>query len=298
MTIHKHIPEFIDYLKAKKLRASTVRAYGKILLKWRNEYPGDINGATEDEVMAFLGRIRGTGSWQRVVRIVLRNYYGWLGRPLDPYRVPAPEVSRRAILPITAEEFARIHDAARPAGIKNLLTFLLATGVRIHEALGARRADFILDRVEGGHPRPVFMVRGKGGKTRTVPLTSAGLVSWLDDRLSISHGQGADGPFAGMTYGQARYGFNEAAIRAGVQRVAWEENGIRGMYATLHGIRRLAATRMLEREIPIDVIRAVLGHASVETTQRYAQTSETRMWEALSRESGFERVNTAGHPAQ
>ena len=291
---HRHIPEFVDYLRAKKLEARTVTTYGKILFKWRNEYPGDINSATEDEVLAFLGRIRGTGSWQRVVTIVFKNYYRWLGRPLDNEKVPTPKMRRRQILPITADEFVRIRDAAKPTSIKNLLTFLLATGVRISEALGARRADFVLDRVDHGQPRPVMMVRGKGGTIRTVPLTSPGLVSWLNDRLTVS-----DGPFAGIRYWQARYGFNQAAIRAGVQRVAWEENGIRGMYATLHGIRRLVATRMLEQEIPMDVIRQFLGHASVETTQRYAQTSEARMWQHMNIRANQDSLGQAtGHPAQ
>jgi site-specific recombinase XerD len=39
-----------------------------------------------------------------------------------------------------------------------------------------------------------------------------------------------------------------------------------------HRLRHTLATRLLAKGIPIDVVQKVLGHESISTTRRYAET--------------------------
>jgi integrase/recombinase XerD len=290
MNAHRHIPEFITHLQDNGLAWSTIRLYGQILFRFKSWADTDINTLKEEDIKRYLRGIRGTGVHLKEVAGVLKRYYDWL----DPADNPMKNIKRknppkRDILPITFEEFLRIR-AVAPVRIRNLIIFMAITGTRISEALFARRRDFVLDRIENGQRRPVMMVTGKGGKVRIVPLTSPGLVRWIERRLAqvepvTVKTRGVeievDGPFAGITYEMAYYGIHKAADTAGVQRITWEENGKRGYHVSPHGFRRLAATSMIDREIPIDVVQAVLGHADINTTRLYAKTSEARMWSHL-----------------
>jgi integrase len=271
--VHKHVPEFIDHLRQRKmprpLRASTIKVYGTVLLRWRDVYPGDINTATEDEIEGFLNRIRGNGSWRYVAAVALKNYYRWLGRPLgDRFKISLP--AAREYPAVTDVEFELIKRHASPR-IRNLINFLALTGVRISEALGAQAGDFELDRIEDGRRRPAMKVRGKGGKIRRIPLVHRGLVEWLRRQVA--------GPFEGMSYDQAWGGIHAAAERAGVQRLISEPGEYPPRYyVSPHAFRRYAATRLLDRGVDIDVVQTVLRHSNINTTLRYAKTRENRVW--------------------
>jgi integrase len=306
MTTHKNIPEFLDDKRDEGLRWRTIRLYGQILLRFRDQAPTDINTLSEAQVKAYLRGIGGAGSHRRTAATVLKAYYDWLAPAVNPMagikrqKPPAP----RDLMPITDEEFIRVKNAASPR-IRDLIWFLALTGLRISEALYARAADFELSRIEGGERRPTMKVRGKGGKVLHVPLVNPGLVRWLAMRLKTVtprevkvDGQTitVDGPFAGLTYGEAWDGIHKAAKRAGVQkRISDPGERPPRYYVSPHVFRRYAATSMLERGVAPDVVQTVLRHSSIEMTMRYARTREKRVWKEL-RANQAMRGQTAGHP--
>ncbi|MBN1881034.1 MAG: tyrosine-type recombinase/integrase [Deltaproteobacteria bacterium] len=283
------IPAFITHLKNQGKRPGTWRLYGKILMRLQEHKNtwGPVTGRTTAQIEDFLSSIGGTGKWRKVNTIAVKNFYRWLHErgaiPNDPTaEIGTPKVPEREYLPPTEAEVARIRAAAGPR-IAALLFHLEHTGLRISEALGTRREDVLLDRVENGKLRPALLVEGKGGNRIHLPLLNAQHVEWLRRRLR--HMEPGDRLFR-FTYSTAWYGIHHAAVRAGVQRVVYDDENRNQYHISPHSLRRFFAKRLVDRGVPINTVQYLMRHRSVETTAKYARASEGDAWRQMEAVNG------------
>ncbi len=158
---------------------------------------------------------------------------------------------------LTREEWDRA-DAAAPAWLRPLMRFALTSGARLKEVTGLRWADVDL---AGGMIH--FGEDNKTGKPRTIPL-NAGLRFVLaggDARKPFEHvfvdGEGI--PYT-STDARNRISKRTTALMEGL--------GIDG--AGFHTLRHTAASWMVQSGVPLAKIQAVLGHAVIQTTLKYA----------------------------
>lgn len=145
-----------------------------------------------------------------------------------------------------------------------LLRFLYCTGARISEAAGLRWRQ-LTPRDEGGQ----VSIFGKGAKTRPV-LVPAGLwadlmalrgVSGPDHAVFRSREGGrADDPSGGA--------LNPCQIHRIVKKAARRARLSPAISA--HFMRHAHVSHALDANVPVHVVRATVGHASLETTTRYA----------------------------
>ncbi len=146
-----------------------------------------------------------------------------------------------------------------------LLLFLYNTGARATEAAQVTVADLSL----GTSPSARF--DGKGQKIRTCPLWPR-TVKVLKNLL----GARIDGPRESPVFlnvrGQptTRYGIYALVART-TDKAAEAVPSLRNKRVSPHTIRRTTATHLLRAGVDINTIRAWLGHASLETTNRYAE---------------------------
>lgn len=188
---------------------------------------------------------------------------GFLRRAVAAGWVPAaclaalpalPRVHPSGPPPWTAAETARLCAAAPTLRDRALCWVLAATGVRIAEVTAAAVGDW-----DGA----VLTVTGKGGRRRAVPggpRAAATLTAYLTSRGPLA----ADAPLVASRQGrlstrQARSCVYTACERAGLAR--------RGP----HSLRHATATRWLRAGVPLVVVSAALGHASVVTTLTHYQ---------------------------
>ena len=147
---------------------------------------------------------------------------------------------------------------------RTLLTFLYNSGARAQEAADLRVADVDLD----GPYRA--RLHGKGDKWRCCPLweTTADLLRKAIGR----HGRDASAPVFASRTGQplTRFGIHKIVRR---HAAAWDGNGRerRQGRITPHVFRHTTAVHLLEAGVELNVIAAWLGHASLDTTHRYAE---------------------------
>ena len=147
-----------------------------------------------------------------------------------------------------------------------LLLFLYNTGARVSEATQLTVGDLEVGRPDGGHA--LATLHGKGGKTRQCPLwphTERALLELMDRmeyrrafRSSVflnSHGK----PFT-------RFGVYRL-----VERCAAAVPTLIGKKITPHVIRHTTACHLVRAGVDINTIRAWLGHASLHTTNIYAE---------------------------
>jgi integrase/recombinase XerD len=147
-----------------------------------------------------------------------------------------------------------------------LLVFLYNTGARVQEAADLRASDVHFD------PTPRVHLHGKGDKWRACPLweeTSALLKKLLSDHRPECP---PDRPvFIGVkNEALTRFGIYKIIRRHTAQVVKKGSDG-QSRRVSPHVWRHTTAVHLLEAGVEVNVIRAWLGHASLETTNRYSE---------------------------
>lgn len=143
-----------------------------------------------------------------------------------------------------------------------LLLFLYNSGARVSEAAALQAGDIEFGRSEGRFD--IATLRGKGGKVRQCSLwaqTADILAELVQDRNP--------GDAAFLSRHQRPY--TRFGVWRLVQRCAAAVPELEGRKVTPHVVRHSAACGMLASEVDLNTIRAILGHASLDTTNIYAE---------------------------
>ncbi len=146
-----------------------------------------------------------------------------------------------------------------------LLLFLYNTGARVDEVAKLRVENLNLS------PQPQVRLHGKGDKWRTCPLwaKTAALIQQLLNERSEPR---PDSPVFVSSQGKAltRFGIYKIVRRHCHQLISADPSKkIRRV--SPHVFRHTTAVHLLEAGVEINVIRAWLGHATLDTTNRYAE---------------------------
>jgi len=146
----------------------------------------------------------------------------------------------------------------------DFVVFLIDTGVRCGEALDLTWRDVAL---QAENPS-VTLWETKNGKSRTVPLTRRVAV------MLRRHGQGmnaTDPVWGTLTYPSIRH--------------RWDR--VRGLLGkldddqfVLHACRHTCASRLVQRGVPLTVVKEWLGHSTITVTLRYAHLLPSSLFEA------------------
>ncbi len=182
----------------------------------------------------------------------------------DAFRlVEAPATAARPTLRRLSEgEEARA--AAFRLRDQALFEVLYGGGLRVSEACGLDVGD--LDRDRYGS-LTVTIRRGKGGKTRVVPLGDAAaraLAAWQAVRGAYTR---TPALFVGSTGGRL--------TTRSAQRLCQAWSVAAGVTArpTPHALRHSFATHLLDGKVDLRSIQELLGHASLSSTQIYTKVS-------------------------
>lgn len=219
---------------------------------------------------------------QNYYLIALRAFLKYLARQgvkvISPENIELAKVSERELDLISSTDLERLLCA--PAGDtlvalrdKAILELFFSTGLRVAELCRLSR-DLDLSRGE-------FSVRGKGEKVRVVFLSDVAkdaLKVYLakrtdvDEALFIHIGRG----------GQAALAHTEGTLRLtprSVERLVKHyaiKSGI-SKKVTPHVIRHSFATDLLQNGADLRSVQALLGHASIATTQIYTHVTDSQL---------------------
>jgi len=258
--------------------AGCVRAYLAFLDRHRGEALSAtaLGGVSAAEIRAYLASRRqgdrplSPRSLSQALSAI-RSFHRWLDRrmgipttslalvrgPRLPATAPRPvsEIDARTLIADAGEADVQPWEAARDAAV---LTLLYGCGLRISEALSLRRADV--------PPPETLRITGKGGKTRVVPVLPAVSQALCEYVRLLPWRMAPDAPvFRGRRGGP----LGPRAVQATVARL----RGGLGLpaSATPHALRHSFATHLLGGGVDLRSIQELLGHASLSTTQRYAE---------------------------
>jgi site-specific recombinase XerD len=184
--------------------------------------------------------------------------------------VPQQRTAFRPMAYLEKEEMDALLDTPdrrRPQGYRDyaILLFLYNTGARAQEVADVTVEDLNLDS------SPCVRIHGKGNKTRICPLwphTVKVLRSLLDHRIN----EPPQSPiFLNVRCEPlTRFGIHTLVERT-VGQAAQKLPCLQTKRVSPHTIRHTSAVHLLRSGVDINTIRAWLGHASLETTNRYAE---------------------------
>ncbi|MDQ6688330.1 MAG: site-specific tyrosine recombinase XerD [Actinomycetota bacterium] len=300
--LHRVISTYLDHLAVERgAAANTLVAYRRDLNRYAESLRADaierIADIRESHVSGHLARLRvgdaehrplSASSAARAV-IAIRGLHRFAlreGLVLDDVAraVRPPRAPRRLPKAIAVEDVERILDAAgfdqTPLALRDraLLEVLYGTGARISEAVGLAVDD--LD-----HDAAAATLRGKGGKTRMVPVGRYALRAVADYQVRSRPALAAAGRGSSALFLNARGGPLSRQSAWTILRAAAEKAGLAESVSP-HTLRHSFATHLLDGGADVRVVQELLGHASVTTTQIYTLVTVDRLRE----------VYAAAHP--
>ncbi len=241
------------------------------------------------DMRAWMARDRARGVSARSLARSLsavKGFYRWLGErdnfeptavlatraPRFQNKLPRPVAvkSARALLETVDIQHTEPWIGARDTAV---VTLLYGCGLRISEALSLKAKDAPLGEV--------LRIKGKGGKTRLVPVIDPARRAVAAYLRLCPHAQTPDAPlFLGVRGG--------ALNPRQIQRVMEQARLQLGLPASVtpHAMRHSFASHLLAAGGDLRTIQELLGHASLSTTQAYTAVDQARLME----------VYTAAHP--
>jgi len=145
---------------------------------------------------------------------------------------------------------------------KIVLGLLVGAGLRRQEAITLTFADIVL-QPRGDRMRTCLQICGKGDKNRVVPISDA-LANLLDQWAGIV----GDGRILRSV--DQRGTINGSMSSSGIFGIVRKHGAMIGKPSLApHDLRRTYAQLGFEAGVPLTQISTLLGHSSVQTTQRY-----------------------------
>jgi integrase/recombinase XerC len=251
--------------------------------------PADLGALQLSDMRAFLAheRTRGLSARSAARRLsAVRSFLGWAAdrhgldvsaalavrTPKLPRRLPRPldEAGARAMLDTVELQSMTPWIAARDTAV---VTLLYGSGLRISEALGLTGAAWPM--------ADTLRIRGKGGKDRVVPVLPVArdaIAAYLAEcPWPVEPAQPL---FRGARGGPLNPRLVQKAMEGARRQLGLPDT------ATPHALRHSFATHLLAAGGDLRAIQALLGHASLSTTQGYTAVDTTRLMD----------VYAAAHP--
>jgi integrase/recombinase XerD len=289
---------FLEMMSAERgASANTLDAYRRDLEDASAFVGGGLAAASTADIRAWLDDVPGRGfaptSQARKLSAV-RQFFKFLYaeglRQDDPTGIidapkkdrPLPKTMRedavtRLLDRAEIEKREAADDAERLAACRlhALVETLYATGLRVSELVALPVTVALRDE-------RFFVVRGKGGKERMVPLSPkarAAMKEWLAARAGVARLK--ESPF--LFPASSESGHLPRQVFARDLKALAGRAGVPVAKVSPHVLRHAFASHLLQNGADLRAVQQLLGHADISTTQIYTHVLENRLVELVSR---------------
>jgi len=171
-----------------------------------------------------------------------------------------------ALFATVAERVARVPPAPLDLRLSALMELLYGSGLRATELVSLPRAALAADR-------PYLILKGKGGRERLVPLSDRARAATAAWRAHVP----AESPFL---FPSGKGHLSRVRLFQLV-RALGTAAGIPPDRISPHVLRHAFATHLLEGGADLRALQAMLGHASIATTEIYTHVDSARLVELV-----------------
>lgn len=247
----------------------TIGQYKQHLTRMLQYINKPVKEITESDLFLYLSMYKKqrevSGVYLDNIRLVFSSFFGWLNSKGYIAKNPASgldpiKTEKKIKKPLSDTELEILRRKCRIGRDIALVEFLYSTGVRVSELTALNRQDIDFNSMDA-------VVYGKGAKERETFLTAAScmhLKEYLDSRTDDNEALfvSLKAPHERLTVS----GVEEILRRLG------KMTGIDKVHP--HRFRRTMATNILNKGMPIEEVKVILGHVKLDTTMIYCQVNK------------------------
>ena len=280
---------FLRFLKKENGLADDVENFEDIKIEdTPEELVKSVNLETLLAFLNYAATLRGNGAKARIRKAVsLRMFFryltvkkGWFGvNPAENLELPKAKASLPKFLTIeqaldlihTCSDFKDWMDYRDYC----ILVWFLNCGMRLSELVGVNSNDVHYTKLPDGTTACFLKITGKGNKERIVYLNEA-CISAYERYLNIRPAGKDKALFLNKSYTRISNRRVQEMIK---EKMALA--GLDGLGFSTHKLRHTAATLMYQNGVDVRVLKEVLGHESLDTTQIYTHVVSDQMRQAV-----------------
>jgi site-specific recombinase XerD len=256
----------VEEMKLRNFSPRTEKSYVSAMVGLVKYYRQSPDQLTQEQIRSYLLHLKDRGlspSSRNVAISGLKFFYhqilGWNAEKLF---LPPRKRSWRLPEVLSPQEVERLLCASSKLRDRCLLITAYATGLRVSELVRLKVSDIDRERMM------VRVEQGKGRKDRYTILSPRLLSElrtyWKEHRSPTWLFPNAKNSPISIDYAQRIY--NLAKVKAGITK----GKGI-------HTLRHCFATHLLEAGVDLVTIQTLLGHHSLQSTQRYLQIRQPKL---------------------
>jgi integrase/recombinase XerD len=204
----------------------------------------------------------------------LNAFYGRaLEQPEKVQALERPPKTRSLPNVLSTEEVQRLLTATANIKHKCMLLLIYSAGLRKGELLRLRVRDLNAAR------QSLFVKNGKGAKDRFSFYTPSA-IKYVTAYINKYK------PRYWLFEGQTGEQYSETSLQI-IFGAARKQSGV-NPHITIHGLRHSFATHLVEKNVPLHVVKQLLGHEDIKTTEIYLHISNKYMTEIRSPLEGMD----------
>jgi integrase/recombinase XerD len=270
----KELEAFIEYLIIEKgLSKNSVSFYRSDLVQFEEFLGKSVIKANSDDVIDFLSKLKKTEDENIVNQRTLNRKLSsinaffrfaykkeWTDNKLKIKQLKIPKQLPKFLTNYEIEEALKNIDSDNWLALRDkaLILFLYATGLRVSEAMDAKKGD-----IEEGWIR---VRSGKGDKERLVPIAMPALNALNDYLFKRPHT--SDYLFINSRGGR-------------LSRISAFHITKKYLNVSPHVLRHSFATSLILGGADLRVVQELLGHSSMLTTQIYTHIQKENLYETV-----------------
>ncbi len=282
MLVNTYIDAFLDMMRVEKSASfNTIASYKTDLF---SIIDSDSISFTNEKISSYVSYLNsGVYSPSTIFRkiVVLRAFFhflyteGFLEEDFSR-NIKPPKLSSGLPKCLSLNELKSLFGAVslfkypKSLRIRAVIELLYASGIRISELVIVKCNDIRFD-----DEYPHLIVKGKGDRERLVPLNDSATYALREYIKTLT--KSSDWLFPGKKN-------NSHVTRQAVAR--WIKflavsAGLDKRKVSPHIFRHTCATHLLDNEIDIKILKKILGHSSISTTQIYTSVSQAKSYDAV-----------------
>ncbi len=263
------------FLEAKKVEGCsdrTIQYYQTTVEKMLTSVTTSVRKVTTEMMREYLSDYQQANNCSKVtvdnIRRNISSFFSWLEE--ENYILKSPmkrihkiKTNRHVKEVISDEDIERIRDSCSCKRDLAIIDLLYSTGIRVGELVCLNISDINFDARE-------CIVFGKGGKERKVYFDAKAklhILDYLDSRDDDNQAL-----FVSLDAPHDRLKISGVEIRV---RQIGRSLSLQRIFP--HKFRRSAATRAIDKGMPIEQVQRLLGHSQIDTTMQYAIVNQNNV---------------------
>ncbi|PCI21817.1 MAG: hypothetical protein COB67_13800 [SAR324 cluster bacterium] len=246
-----------DIYRIEKVNRGTIKRYHEYL-KTRPNKMGS-GGLGSSMIVEYLWTVRMLFKYQEQCEKIKKN-------PMSGYPLPKVEYQKRIIL--SRSEMEQLYEACEEIKERIILHLYYGLGLRRSEGVALNIKD--IDFKNGW----LYVLEGKGGKSRNVPLAKAIQTDFKAYLLGEKRRLKSSALLLNKQQNRLQGYSALKMLRKLLKRANLNEK------IDLHCLRHSIATHLIKEGMPVEQVRIFLGHDHLETTQKYIHYEPTEVFKS------------------